>query len=254
MPLWFSRLKYSSFVRGISGHGFTRIRSQQGPATNNAAIFHQYFVRDQPELALRINKNKRKNRSEPALSTTVGKGCANNDDAHADAHDAASPDPSVQKEQSNRCAPTNIDTDADNHGEFKNKNNQVSHCSVTEDEELFDSNMKSLPFSTRVGGHEVIPAYQHLLFLQPKPFSFPLADSVTTINHLLPPQKIVCFQTGSSCLSNPTQPGSCTTAIDSCFGTLRNSNQIIEDPILSGLNFQGEDVERFWELEPLPLP
>ena len=67
MPIWFSRLKYTSFVRGISGHGFTRVRCA-GPA--NGAVFHEDFVREQPELASRIKKINRKSSSQ--LPSTNG--------------------------------------------------------------------------------------------------------------------------------------------------------------------------------------
>ena len=63
MPIFFSRLKYSSFVRGISGHGFTRLRCQ-GPV--NGAMFHPSFIREEPQLACTIEKIKRKSKSELA--------------------------------------------------------------------------------------------------------------------------------------------------------------------------------------------
>ena len=62
MPLWFSRLKYVSWVRQLNSFGFKRC-SKESPT--KGAVYHEYFLRHAPELATDIQKiNKRKCKGE----------------------------------------------------------------------------------------------------------------------------------------------------------------------------------------------
>lgn len=56
MPIWFCRLKYSSFVRQMNLFGFKRIQ-QEG--SDKGAMFHESFIRDEPEMAAAIEKLKK---------------------------------------------------------------------------------------------------------------------------------------------------------------------------------------------------
>ncbi|CAB9500928.1 stress transcription factor A [Seminavis robusta] len=66
MPIWFMRLKYSSWVRQLNQYGFKKI--QDGP--DRGALYHDDFLRGDLELAQSIGKAKRKSKSDSSNSLT----------------------------------------------------------------------------------------------------------------------------------------------------------------------------------------
>ena len=67
MPIWFCRLKYSSFVRQMNLFGFKRIQ-QEG--SDKGAMFHESFVRGESEMAASIDKGK-KNKKQNEMASEI---------------------------------------------------------------------------------------------------------------------------------------------------------------------------------------
>lgn len=67
MPIYFSRLKYSSFIRQTNLFGFKRINSE---GADKGCYFHESFVRDMPEMAATIDKNK-KNKKQNEMANEL---------------------------------------------------------------------------------------------------------------------------------------------------------------------------------------
>ena len=67
MPIWFCRLKYSSFVRQMNLFGFKRIQ-QEG--SDKGAMFHENFMRGEPEMAAGIDKLK-KNKKQNEMASEL---------------------------------------------------------------------------------------------------------------------------------------------------------------------------------------
>ncbi|CAB9505536.1 shock factor protein 4 [Seminavis robusta] len=64
MPTWFIRLKHTSWIRQLNLYGFDRI--QEGP--DKGAIYHEKFLRGQPDLARGMEKPKRQKVPKAASS------------------------------------------------------------------------------------------------------------------------------------------------------------------------------------------
>mmetsp|Transcript_3100 Transcript_3100/g.4875 ORF Transcript_3100/g.4875 Transcript_3100/m.4875 type:complete len:190 (+) Transcript_3100:52-621(+) len=61
LPLYFRHGKYSSFQRQLYIWGFVRVRS--GPDVNSYS--HEYFLRNEPEVASKMNRKKKAKEESP---------------------------------------------------------------------------------------------------------------------------------------------------------------------------------------------
>jgi HSF-type DNA-binding len=57
MPVWFPRLKYTSWIRQLHCYGFKRIVAE---GNDKSCVYHEMFLRDMPELAARIERVPKK--------------------------------------------------------------------------------------------------------------------------------------------------------------------------------------------------
>ncbi|CAB9520617.1 stress transcription factor A [Seminavis robusta] len=70
MPLWFPKLKYSSWVRQVNSYGFKRVQKE---GNDRGALYHSNFIRDMPELAAGIEKTKRKSKGNKQNAFPFGR-------------------------------------------------------------------------------------------------------------------------------------------------------------------------------------
>lgn len=61
MPIWFMRIKYTSWIRQLNTYGFKKVHDD-GP--KKGALYHESFVRDMPELARQILKVPKKKQQQ----------------------------------------------------------------------------------------------------------------------------------------------------------------------------------------------
>ncbi|CAB9529609.1 Heat stress transcription factor [Seminavis robusta] len=65
MPVWFPRLKYSSWVRQLNSYGFKRVINE---GNDKSCVYHEKFLRDMPEMAATIDRVPRKKKSSTTES------------------------------------------------------------------------------------------------------------------------------------------------------------------------------------------
>lgn len=215
MPIFFSRLKYSSFVRGVSGHGFTRLRCQ-GPT--NGAMFHPDFLRDEPHLASSIEKIKKKSKAELAQQAANRPIRRLSESSFGSTSTAGKSDCAPGETQLNPKAPRPQPNILDENLFAFMRQPSVQSYSGN------NNNAATSPFMVNTSSS----VQQSPVAVEEKKSSLFGMDSFLSDKFLS--------------LSN-----SGCTGIASC-------NSSVEESILADLDLPGDDFECPWDFEPLPLP